>query len=298
MNLPVFRFAPSPNGLLHLGHAYSALLNRDMTEAAGGRLLLRIEDIDPGRCTPDLEQAILEDLHWLGVRWEGAVRRQSQHLPDYARLLARLQAGQLVYPCFCSRGDVRAAVAAGGPDWPRDPDGAPVYPGTCRNLPPARVSEQLASGQPHVWRLDMKVAVAGLGGTLRWSDAGEDGAIRDISADPAAWGDPVLARRDVPTSYHLSVVHDDALQGITHVVRGRDLYFATSLHRLLQELLGLPAPVYRHHRLILGEDGRKLAKSAGSASLRDLRETGHSPEDIRMLVGLSPPRGSTAMPPP
>jgi glutamyl-Q tRNA(Asp) synthetase len=297
MNRAVFRFAPSPNGLLHLGHAFSALLNSDLAEGVGGSLLLRIEDIDPGRCTPVLERAIVDDLIWLGVHWNGEVRRQSEHLEDYTRSLSRLRAAGLVYPCFCSRGDVRTAVAGKGPDWPRDPDGAPVYPGTCRGLAADRVEDRLASGQPHVWRLDMAAAIARLTGRLHWNEMAEDGSLARIAAEPQAWGDAVLARRDVSTSYHLSVVHDDAAQGVTHVVRGRDLYFATALHRLLQELLDLPAPDYRHHRLILGDDGRKLAKSAGATSLRSLRAQGCTPADVRERVGLSRPPGSRATPP-
>jgi glutamyl-Q tRNA(Asp) synthetase len=284
---PVFRFAPSPNGLLHLGHALSALLNREGAAACDGRLLLRIEDIDPTRTTSGFEQAIFDDLAWLGLDWERPVRRQSEHLAEYAARLDRLRERGLAYPCFCSRGEVRAAVAGRGAAWPRDPDGAPLYPGTCRNLALAERVRRLAQGEPHVWRLDIGRACSEVGGELHWRESNGAGDVQAVPAAPQAWGDVVLARRDVATSYHLSVVHDDAAQGITHVVRGRDLYFATAVHRLLQELFGLPAPLYRHHRLITGADGAKLSKSAAARSLRALRESGWSAADVRRAVGLS-----------
>jgi glutamyl-Q tRNA(Asp) synthetase len=290
MTRPVFRFAPSPNGYLHLGHALSALLNHDLAEATGGRLLIRIEDIDVIRCDKVYEAAILDDLKWLGIRFETPVRRQSDHFDDYARSLRKLGEMGLIYPAFQSRAEVKAAVAAAqerGEAYPHDPDGAPLYPGADRHLPDAEVEALMIEGRQHAFRLNM--AKAGEGRDLQWSEwPGVSGALPlDVPADPAIWGDVVLARKDVPTSYHLSVVVDDALQGVTHVVRGRDLYHATAVHRLLQELLGLPAPVYHHHRLITDETGRKLSKSDRDTSLQALRANGATPADIRRLVGLA-----------
>lgn len=286
---PVFRFAPSPNGLLHLGHALSAFLNQDMARAIDGRLLLRIEDIDLSRCTPDLEAAILCDLDWLDIHFERPARRQSEHFGDYRTALDGLIAAGLVYPSFMTRGEVKAHVAAfeatEGQPWPRDPDGSPHYPPLDRGLPDGERQKRLASGARHAWRLDMTAAIARLDAPLAWQETG-DGDRGTITADPAAWGDVVLSRSDAPSSYHLSVTLDDALQGVTHVVRGLDLFHATSVHRLLQQLLGLPAPVYHHHRLIPGPDGRKLSKSFGDTGLAALREAGASPADIRRLVGL------------
>jgi glutamyl-Q tRNA(Asp) synthetase len=287
---PVFRFAPSPNGYLHFGHALSALLNADMARAVGGRLLLRIEDIDATRCRPEYETAIYEDLAWLGIKWEQPVRRQSEHEGDYRAALARLEAMGLVYPSFESRAEIAALVAQceTRAPWPRDPDGAPLYPGNAKAIPAAERARRMASGEPHALRLDMAAALA-RAGQLTWSEggAGPLGETGIIAADPAAWGNVVLARKDAPASYHLAVTVDDAVQGITEVVRGRDLFHATSVHRLLQALLGLPAPRYHHHRLILDADGRKLSKSTQSTSLRELRAQGVKPTDIRRLVGLA-----------
>lgn len=288
---PVFRFAPSPNGFLHLGHALSALINDRLAREAGGRCLLRIEDIDQTRCRPDYEAAIHQDLAWLGLSWDAPVRRQSEHLADYADALARLERAGLIYPGFESRADIARLVAAredAGP-WPRDPDGAPLYPGTAKTLAPDARARRIAAGAPYALRLDMAAAIARVG-PLDWRElgAGPDGESRTIAAAPAAWGDVVLARKEVPTSYHLSVVVDDALQGVTHVVRGQDLFAATSVHRLLQSLLGLPEPVYHHHRLILDETGRKLSKSTLATALRELRAHGATPGDIRRMVGLAP----------
>lgn len=287
---PVFRFAPSPNGYLHLGHAYSALLNADLAQACGGRLLLRIEDIDPTRCRPEFEQAIYQDLAWLGMGWEQPVRRQSEHLGAYRAALDRLMALGLVYPSFETRSDIAKLVAAReahGP-WPRDPDGAPLYPGAAKRLSPAERSEFLARGAPHALRLDMTAAVARVG-ALTWTELGEGpaGETGDVTTRPEAWGDVILARKETPTSYHLSVVIDDALQGVTEVVRGQDLFHATSVHRLLQVLLGLPEPAYRHHRLIRDDRGHKLSKSGQATGLRDLRARGASPAQVRRLVGLA-----------
>jgi glutamyl-Q tRNA(Asp) synthetase len=291
MNRPVFRFAPSPNGELHLGHAYSALLNRQMAERAGGRLLLRIEDIDTARCTPEFEAGIYRDLEWLGLEWERPVRRQSEHFADYGILLERLVADDLVYPAFMSRGEVRAHIAeaeAGGRTWPRDPDGVPLYPALDKSLGARERKRRMAEGEPFAWRLDTGRAVARLAMPLSWtefSDA-EMNTTRTVEAEPKAWGDVVLARKDVAASYHLCVAADDALQGVSHVVRGMDLFSATGVHRLLQELLGLPEPAYFHHPMILDSDGRKLSKSLRDTGLNALRAAGRTPGDVREMIGL------------
>ncbi len=287
---PVFRFAPSPNGYLHLGHAYSALLNFDLAAQTGGRFLLRIEDIDTTRCKPEFETAISEDLAWLGVAWETPARRQSDHLAAYREVLDKLSAQGLVYPSFESRAEIAKLVAereADGP-WPRDPDGAPLYPGSARLLSPDERAKLLQSDTTYALRLDM-AAACGLAGGLGWTELGEglDGETGTVAARPQAWGDVILARKEIPTSYHLSVVVDDALQGVTEVVRGQDLFWSTSVHRLLQRLLGLPQPAYRHHRLLLDDSGRKLSKSTAATGLRELRAGGATPADIRRLVGLA-----------
>jgi len=283
---PVWRFAPSPNGYLHLGHAYSALRNFEGAQRSGGRFLLRIEDIDQGRSRPEFEAAIYEDLAWLGLAWEEPVRRQSEHLGEYAVAIDRLRTHKILYPCFCTRSEIVQAVAD-RPDWPRDPDGAPLYPGTCKRMSREMRESFLMAGRHAAWRIDMPDACARLEQPLGWREFGEGEDCRDIRAEPQVWGDVVVARRDTPTSYHLSVVVDDALQGVTDVARGMDLFNATSVHRLLQTLLDLPAPNYRHHRLVLDGDGDKLAKSRGSRSLCDLRAEGASPADIRRMVGLA-----------
>lgn len=285
---PVFRFAPSPNGRLHLGHALSACLNFEAAQQSGGRFLLRIEDIDLTRCTPELERGIHEDLAWLGLDWEHPVRRQSEHFDDYRVALERLVEEGLVYPAFMTRGEVKARVAEhekSGKVWPRDPDGAPLYPPDDRERSQTERDALIASGKRHAFRLDMQKARARLTAPLTFLEAG-DGPTGTITADPGRWGDVILSRSDAPSSYHLSVVVDDALQGVTHVVRGLDLYAATDLHRLLQHLLDLPEPVYRHHRLVLGADGRKLSKSEGSTALGALREKGLTPSAIRAIIGL------------
>jgi glutamyl-Q tRNA(Asp) synthetase len=289
MTQPVFRFAPSPNGYLHLGHALSALIDFDMARAAGGKFLLRIEDIDATRCRPEFEAAITEDLAWLGVAWDEPVRRQSEHLDAYAQALAKLEALNLVYPSFESRTEIARLVAERerNAPWPRDPDGAPLYPGDGKRIAPGERARRMADG-PYALRLDLNAATERTG-ALTWVEIdAQAGAGREtLVAQPEAWGDVVLARKETPTSYHLSVVVDDALQDVTHVVRGQDLQQATSVHRVLQALLGLPAPVYHHHRLILGEDGRKLSKSTHATSLRELRAQGMTPADIRRMVGLA-----------
>jgi glutamyl-Q tRNA(Asp) synthetase len=276
----VFRFAPSSNGYLHLGHAYSALLNYDLAREAGGRFLLRIEDIDTERCSLEFEQAIYEDLRWLGLSWETPVRRQSEHFQDYSRALAKLSALGVTYPCFCARGDIMSAV--GGQDrWPRDPDGSPIYPGTCKHLSRQERQRRIAEGRRAALRIDMEAALATVGRNLGWYEIGPTAKIREVTAEPAVWGDATLARKDIHASYHIAVVVDDALQGVTDVVRGEDLFLTTSLHRLLQALLELPAPFYRHHLLLRDAAGRKLSKSLKAKSLRSMRQDALCPADVR-----------------
>ncbi len=285
---PKFRFAPSPNGPLHLGHALSAILNYDMAAETGGDFLLRIEDIDLARCTPDFEAGIHADLAWLGLHWQEPVRRQSEHFPAYQEALQTLIGRGLVYPAFLTRGEVKAKVAtfeASGRPWPRDPDGTPLYPLDDRERSNAERQRLLATGMKHAWRLDVERAMTAVGGRLHWQESG-DGERGDIPADPAAWGDVVLSRSDAPSSYHLSVVVDDAAQGITHVVRGLDLFHATSIHRLLQTLLNLPEPLYHHHRLVLDDNGRKLSKSLGDTGIAEWRRRGLSPAELRRRIGL------------
>lgn len=282
---PVFRFAPSPNGHLHLGHGYSALLNQKLARDNGGRLLLRIEDIDSGRCTKEFEDAIYEDLAWLGLEWEVPVRRQTEHFSDYSRALEGLWERQLVYPCFCSRKDI-ARVIGGAQGWPNDPDGAQLYPGTCLHISAEDSARRLASGQSARLRIHLSEAIAQGEMRLGWREFYEGTQARDVAAEPSLWGDAVIGRKDVPGSYHIAVVIDDAQQGITDVVRGMDLFNATSLHRLLQELLGLPAPDYRHHKLLLNETGVKLSKSAQAQSIRSLRAGGESAAGLRERLGF------------
>lgn len=268
------RFAPSPTGFLHLGHAASALAGWTRARAVGGRFLLRLEDIDPGRCRPEYAAAIGEDLRWLGLDWDGAVRVQSAHLPEYRAALAVLDSRGLLYPCFCTRRDIAASLNA-----PHGPDG-PLYPGTCRGLSAMQRAERIGRGEPHALRLDMLRALAEVPGPLTYHEEGE-GRLR---CDPARFGDVVLARKDAPASYHLCVTHDDALQGVTLVTRGEDLRAATDLHRLLQALFGWPEPFYAHHPLLTDAQGRRLAKRDGAATLRDLRARGVTPEEARAMA--------------
>ncbi|MEZ2333191.1 tRNA glutamyl-Q(34) synthetase GluQRS [Mesorhizobium sp. RCC_202] len=291
MTLLTFRFAPSPNGELHLGHAYSALLNRRLAAQAAGRLLLRIEDIDISRCTPEFEAGIVRDLEWLGLEWEQPVRRQSEHFAEYRAVLDRLIAEELVYPAFMSRGEIRAFIAdteKRGRDWPRDPDGVPLYPSLDKALPMKERKRRIAEGMPFAWRLDVEGAMVRTSKDLSWTEFTDETmtATRTVAANPREWGDVIVARRDIPTSYHLAVVLDDALQGVSHVVRGLDLYSATGVQRLLQDLLGLAPPRYFHHRLILGPDGRKLSKSFKDTGLAALCDDGASPRDVQRLVGF------------
>jgi glutamyl-Q tRNA(Asp) synthetase len=289
MPQPVFRFAPSPNGPLHLGHALSALMNFDMARASGGRLLLRMEDIDATRCRPEFEAAIVEDLTWLGIEWEQPVRRQSEHFGDYRAALAKLAEMRLTFPSFESRAEIAHMVSDRDvrERWPRDPDGVPLYPGAARQMKEPDRQARIERGDPYAIRLDMERATEWTG-PLRWSEtgAGPSGESGDIAAEPAAWGDVIVGRKETPTSYHLAVVIDDALQGVTHVVRGQDLFWSTSVHRVLQALLGLPAPSYHHHRVILDADGKKLSKSTQATGLRELRSQGVKPADIRRLLNM------------
>ena len=277
----VTRFAPSPTGRLHLGHAFSALLAHDYARSRGGAFLLRIEDIDPGRSRPEHVDAIIEDLAWLGIEWDGEILFQSERLDLYREALGRLKSAGLVYPCFCTRSAIAAEIAASAAA-PHGPDG-PLYPGTCRGLAETQRERGMAA-QPHAWRLDVARASA-LAGPLYWRDGDTE-----VQAEPQAFGDVVLARKDAPVSYHLAVTVDDAAQGVTDVVRGRDLYAATDVHRLLQALLGLPTPLYHHHPLLLGADGRRLAKRHGAPSLRELREEGVDPRLLAagLLTGQMP----------
>ncbi len=263
----VTRFAPSPTGYLHLGHAYSALFAWRAAREAGGRFLLRIEDIDRMRCRPEFTAAIIEDLGWLGLDWDGAVRKQSEHFADYRAALEKLEARGLIYPCFCTRADIAAEIArAGGA--PQGEEG-PLYPGTCRTLSPAERERRVAAGESYALRLDVASAVAQTG-PLVW----EEDERGPIAAQPELLGDVVLARKDVPTSYHLAVTVDDALQGVTLVTRGEDLFAATHIHRLLQALLDLPMPRYRYHRLLTDASGKRFAKRDKALTLRALREAG------------------------
>jgi glutamyl-Q tRNA(Asp) synthetase len=288
-NRPVFRFAPSPNGHLHLGHALSALTGFDMARRMGGRFLVRIEDIDLSRSRPAYVEAIFEDLAWLGIQWEEPVLRQSEHFPVYRAAAARLAELGLLYRCWATRSELARAAAGAGADV--DPDGAPLV---WRSRPPLSREEERRrreKGSQFVLRLDMQAAIElvrqRLGNTrLSFTELAADGSARSMTARPELWGDVVIARKDVPTSYHLSVVVDDARQGVTHVTRGQDLRAATDVHRLLQVILDLPEPRYHHHRLITDEAGRKLAKSARDTSLRSLRAAGVTAADVRRLISL------------
>jgi glutamyl-Q tRNA(Asp) synthetase len=271
----VSRFAPSPTGRLHLGHAYSAMLAHDYARGRGGAFLLRIEDIDPGRRRAEHVDGIIEDLLWLGLQWDGEILFQSERLPLYAEALEKLRGRELIYPCFCTRSAIAAEIAASA-SAPHGPDG-PLYPGTCRRLPEAERNRRMAS-ETHAWRLDVAKAASETG-PLSWRDGDAE-----VAAEPQAFGDVVLARKDAPTSYHLAVTVDDAAQGVTDVVRGRDLYAATHVHRLLQALLGLPTPLYHHHALLTDGEGRRLAKRTGARALADLRAVGTDPE--RLLHAL------------
>lgn len=273
------RFAPSPTGRLHAGHAYSALLNARFAGRRGGRMLLRIEDIDASRCREAFTAGILDDLAWLAIDWEQPVRHQSAHMADYAGALARLKDAGLLYPCFCTRAAIAEELAQAGVA-PQGA-GAPVYPGTCRRLEPGQQAERLGTGAPHAMRLDVAAAQA-MTGRLSWVDS----LAGPVVADPLALGDVVLARKEMPTSYHLAVTLDDALQGVTDVIRGVDLFAATHVHRLLQALLALPTPRYHHHPLLVDAAGERLAKRRGSAALADLRAAGMTADRLTADWGL------------
>ncbi|MBT4906482.1 MAG: tRNA glutamyl-Q(34) synthetase GluQRS [Rhodospirillaceae bacterium] len=274
----ITRFAPSPSGLLHVGHAYAATIaSRAARDADNGRFLLRIEDIDIGRCRPEFETAIVEDLLWLGLQWEEPVRRQTDHMDDYAAALAQLKDADLLYRCFCTRAQIKAEIA-GADRAPHGPEG-PVYPGTCRQLGRVESDARKASGAPFALRLDMAAAI-GRAGPLTWHDQTRG----TITAEPNQFGDAVVARKDVPTSYHLSVTVDDHLQGVTLVTRGVDLFEATHLHRLLQALLGFGPPRYAHHPLLMGRDGKRLAKRDHPATLRAMRNAGVKADDLRAAL--------------
>jgi glutamyl-Q tRNA(Asp) synthetase len=271
----VTRFAPSPTGYLHLGHAYSALLAWRRARAAGGRFLVRIEDIDPARCRPEFAAAIEEDLGWLGVDWDDAVRVQSAHLGEYRGVLDGLAARGLVYPCFCTRADIQREVVASA-SAPHSPDGGAVYPGTCRHLADAERARRIGAGERFALRLDMGRALACVSAPLTFEEDGEG----TVACAPERFGDVVLARKDVPASYHLCVTHDDAVQGVSLVTRGEDLRPATDVHRLLQVLMGWSEPRYAHHRLLTDGAGRRLAKRDQAMTLRALRERGVAPEEV------------------
>ncbi len=297
----VTRFAPSPTGFLHLGHAYSALIAWRRARAVGGRFLLRLEDIDPGRCRPDYAAAIQEDLAWLGLDWDGPVRVQSAHLADYRVVLEGLTERGLLYPCFCTRADIAREIAGAGaaphapdgmiphaPDGmiPHAPDGTMPYPGTCRRLTIDERSARIATGDPFALRMDTARAVDTVG-PLTFQDE----TLGVVACQPLRFGDVVLARKDAPASYHLCVTHDDTVQGVTLVTRGQDLLPATHLHRLIQAVMGWPEPLYAHHPLLSGPDGKRFAKRDGALALRQLRAEGHGPADIHAMIRRMAPNG-------
>ena len=294
---PIYRFAPSPNGRLHLGHAYSALLNQCLAETNGGSLLLRVENIDLIRCTTVLEQQMLDDLAWLGIKWSKEPLRQSDRLDIYREGLDRLASMGLVYPAFMTRSEIRRVAqdkSERGLEWPNDPDGTPLYPPNDRQLTEKERIVLIKAGRPYSLRLNMQKAVSRVRemgkGNLLWKEDGKGpkGETGLVKALPDEWGDIILAGKDAPATYHLACVLDDGLSGVTHIVRGRDLFWATSVHRVLQVLLGLPEPRYFHHDLVPGEDGKKLSKSRKDTSLAELRAAGVTPNGIRKMVGLDP----------
>ncbi len=285
----ITRFAPSPTGLLHLGHAYSAMQAFQTAKASGGHCLLRIEDVDTTRCTAQFEAALLDDLAWLGFEWPEPVRRQSEHFGDYTAVIEHLAERGLVYRCFKTRKEIAEEIAR-APHGPGEgPDGV-IYPGPQVPMSAEEEAERLAAGEAFAWRLSLSACREALGAEA-WArlhfieeGSGPDGEHGLVQARPEALGDVILGRKDVGTSYHLACVHDDALQGVTHIIRGQDLFFATHLHVLLQRLLDLPRPVYRHHRLLVGEDGKRFSKRDQSLTLNSLREAGMTPQDVRALA--------------
>ncbi|MEH6629943.1 MAG: tRNA glutamyl-Q(34) synthetase GluQRS [Halopseudomonas aestusnigri] len=273
------RFAPSPSGFLHLGHAYSALFSRAQAQALNGRFLLRIEDIDTTRCRKHFEDAIYEDLNWLGIKWDEPVRIQSQHMDDYKKALKKLEDKNLIYPCFCTRKEIRTEIEQSGKA-PHGPDGL-IYPGICKKLSANQRQDKINNGQVYALRLDMNKSIE-LAGSLFWHDI----SAGRIKAAPEEFGDVVLARKDISTSYHLSVTVDDALQGITCITRGKDLFEATHIHRLLQALLELPVPNWHHHDLICDDEGNRLAKRYNALSIRELKEKGHTAKEVLAMAGV------------
>jgi glutamyl-Q tRNA(Asp) synthetase len=282
----VTRFAPSPTGYLHLGHVMSAWIAWQRARAGGGQFLLRLEDIDPTRCRTEFASAILEDLSWLGLDWDGEIRVQSEHPAEYEAVLDALAARGLLYPCFCSRAEImrEAAQSAGAP---QGPDGTPVYPGTCRHLSPAERAARIAAGDRFARRLDMARALAMVDRPLVFAEESQGAVL----CDPAKFGDVVLARKDAPVSYHLCVTHDDAVQGVTLVTRGEDLLPATYLHRLIQALMGWPVPRYAHHPLLTDTSGRRFAKRDQAVTIRELRARGLTRDQVLGLAHLT--RGSS-----
>ncbi len=279
----ITRFAPSPSGHLHLGHAYSAKLNYDFARKNGGMFILRIEDIDHLRCKLEYEKSIFEDLHWLGLSWPEPVRRQSEHFDDYQQALSKLREMNLLYPCFCTRKDIKKEIeeSSRAPHMPpkMGPEGI-IYPGICKKLTQKQIRQKIDDGVPHALRLDMDQALSMIKNPLYWTDL----KTGKQKADPALLGDVVLARKDFPTSYHLSVVVDDHLQNITNIIRGQDLYYASHFHRLLQHLLGLKTPIYDHHPLLTTKDGNRLAKRDKSITIKSIRENGVKPDDLDALI--------------
>ena len=275
----VTRFAPSPTGFLHIGHAYAAFFAAEKARSSGGLFLLRIEDIDQSRCRPIYLDGIYEDLEWLGLKWEHPVRIQSNNMDDYQKALDKLKRLGIIYPCFCTRKEIKAEIQrAGGA--PHGVEGA-VYPGLCKALSPERREKKLSAGLPYAFRLDVKNALK-LVGKLTWTDVIKG----KQKVQPYGLGDIVIARKDTPTSYHLAVTVDDAIQGVTLVTRGEDLLLSTSIHRLIQSLLGLEAPTYYHHRLFMDSNGAKLSKRDETMTIRFLRHSGRTPEDIKRMVGM------------
>lgn len=281
MSEVVTRFAPSPTGGLHLGHAWSALFAEAAARAAGGRFLLRLEDIDESRCRPEFAAAILDDLRWLGLVWEEPVRRQSQHMADYRAALARLETQGLIYPCFCTRTDIAREIAQSA-SAPHGPDG-PLYPGICRHMSARTRAERQGRGDAYSLRLDVEKAIHAAGGPLYWHDRAQG----RIPARPQDLGDVVLARKEIPTSYHLAVTLDDHSQGVTLVTRGEDLFHATHIHRLLQALLGLDVPDYHHHKLLTDAQGKRFAKRDKAQTLAALRQSGVSPAGVRNMINTA-----------
>lgn len=288
MDKPVFRFAPSPNGHLHLGHAYSALLNQKLAREAGGKLLLRIEDIDTTRCTPELEAQMLRDLEWIGFEWDEEPRRQSQHFDEYTQALEKLAKLDLIYPSALSRGEIKKIIQAKretGEDWPNDPDGSPLYPGEERDFDNTQRLTLIRSAQDYALRLNMKSACKNVTSQLNWTELGT-GQKETITANPLLWGDIIIARKAMPISYFLCCTYDDGIQNISHIVRGKDLYHSTSVHVLLSEIFGFQRPVYHHHDLILDDNNQKLSKSKKHPSLKDLKASGITADQIRADLGF------------